>query len=106
MDVGYECFVNEELVVYEVLMRDFIGRRDYQILLDILDYLEKLGINVIEFMLVNEFENNNSWGYNFFFYMVFDKYYGMFEVFKILIDEVYVRGIVVIVDVVYNYVFS
>ena len=41
-------------------MRDFIGRRDYQTLIDTLDYLERLGINAIEFMPINEFEANKQ----------------------------------------------
>lgn len=105
-DADYERPANEELVVYELLMRDFIGRRDYQTLLDTLDYLEKLGINAIEFMPVNEFENNNSWGYNPSFHMALDKYYGTPEAFKTLINEAHARGIAIIIDVVYNHAFS
>lgn len=97
---------NEELVVYELLMRDFIARRDYQTLLDTLDYLERLGINAIEFMPVNEFEANNSWGYNPSFHMALDKYYGTPAAFKTLINEAHARGIAIIVDVVFNHAFS
>lgn len=105
-DGDYLRPANEDLVVYELLMRDFIGRRDYQTLLDTLDYLEKLGINAIEFMPVNEFEANNSWGYNPSFHMALDKYYGTPEAFKTLINEAHARGIAIIVDVVFNHAFS
>ena len=94
------------LVVYELLMRDFIAAHDYQTLLDTLDYLEDLGVNAIEFMPVNEFEGNESWGYNPSFHMALDKYYGTEEAFKTLIDECHGRGIAVILDVVYNHAFS
>ncbi len=96
----------EELVVYELLVRDFIARHDYQTLLDTLDYLENLGINAIEFMPVNEFEGNESWGYNPSFHMALDKYYGSPEKFKAFIDECHNRGIAIILDVVYNHAFS
>ena len=96
----------EDLVIYELLMRDFTTEKDYQTLLDTLDYLDRLGINAIEFMPVNEFEGNQSWGYNPSFHMALDKYYGTPESFKILIDECHKRNIAVILDVVYNHAFS
>lgn len=94
------------MVIYEMLMRDFIGARNYQTLLDSLDYLEKLGIQAIELMPVNEFEGNNSWGYNPSYHMALDKYYGTPEAFKTLVNACHERGIAVILDVVYNHAFG
>lgn len=96
----------EELVIYELLMRDFLARHDYQTLLDTLDYLEGLGVNAIQLLPVSEFEGNDSWGYNPSFHMALDKYYGTPGAFKALIDECHSRGIAVILDVVYNHAFS
>lgn len=96
----------EDLVVYELLVRDFVARHDYQTLIDSLDYLENLGINAIEIMPVNEFEGNESWGYNPSFHMALDKYYGTKDDFKAFVDECHGRGIAVIMDVVYNHAFS
>ena len=95
-----------ELIIYELLVRDFTADHSFQAVLDSLDYLEGLGINAIEFMPVNEFEGNESWGYNPSFHMALDKYYGTPETFKALIDECHKRGIAVILDVVYNHAFS
>ncbi|MEM7106056.1 MAG: alpha-amylase family glycosyl hydrolase [Bacteroidota bacterium] len=97
---------NTDLVIYELLMRDFLEAHDYDTLLDTLDYLARLGVNAIEFMPVNEFEGNDSWGYNPSFHMALDKYYGPADQFKAFIDECHQRGIAVIIDVVYNHVFS
>jgi len=102
----FEPPAKEDLVIYELLMRDFTGDHNYQTVLDTLDYLERLGINAIEFMPVNEFESNRSWGYNPSFHMALDKYYGSPTAFKTLIDECHRRGIAVILDVVYNHAFS
>ncbi|MCB9235689.1 MAG: 1,4-alpha-glucan-branching protein [Bacteroidia bacterium] len=96
----------EDLVVYELLLRDFLNAHDYQTLLDTLDYLDNLGINAIEIMPVNEFEGNLSWGYNPSFHMALDKYYGPADQLKAVIDECHSRGIAVILDVVYNHAFS
>ncbi|MGB3546074.1 MAG: alpha-amylase family glycosyl hydrolase [Saprospiraceae bacterium] len=96
----------EELVIYELLVRDFVDAHNYQTLIDTLDYLQRLNINAIELMPVNEFEGNISWGYNPSFHKALDKYYGSPEAFKAFVDECHIRNIAVIVDVVYNHAFS
>ncbi|TXB66328.1 alpha-amylase family glycosyl hydrolase [Phaeodactylibacter luteus] len=96
----------ERLVIYELLVRDFLASHSYTDLIDTLDYLSRLGINAIELMPVNEFEGNISWGYNPSFHMALDKYYGPIYEFKRLVDACHARGIAVILDVVYNHAFS
>lgn len=97
---------NEDLLIYELHIRDFLETSSYQMLIDTLDYLQRLGINAIELMPVSEFEGNDSWGYNPSFHMALDKYYGSPEDFKRFVDEAHQRGIAVFLDVVYNHVFS
>jgi 1,4-alpha-glucan branching enzyme len=96
----------EKLVIYEMLIRDFVASHSYKTLIDTLDYLENLGINAIELMPVNEFEGNLSWGYNPSFMFAVDKYYGTEEDLKKFIDECHVRGIAVIFDMVLNHQFG
>jgi len=93
----------EELVVYELLLRDFIEESSFEVLADTLDYLENLGVNAIELMPVQEFSGNLSWGYNPVFHGALDKAYGSKESFKQFVDEAHSRGIAVILDVVYNH---
>ncbi|KUG07313.1 alpha-amylase family glycosyl hydrolase [Solirubrum puertoriconensis] len=95
-----------KLVIYELLVRDFIARRNYQTLVDTLAYLQRLGVNAIELMPVNEFEGNESWGYNVSYYFAPDKYYGPKDQLKRFVDECHRRGIAVIVDVVLNHSFG
>lgn len=99
----YQRPAEEDLVIYELLIRDFIADHSYQTLIDTLDYLDRLGINAIELMPVNEFDGNESWGYNPSFHLALDKYYGTPEKFKEFIDEAHKRGIAVILDVVMNH---
>ncbi|PIF01148.1 MAG: alpha-amlyase [Maribacter sp.] len=93
----------ENLVIYEILIRDFDELHSFDAVKNRLDYLEGLGINAIELMPVSEFDGNESWGYNPSFHMALDKYYGTMDALKALIDECHSRGIAVILDVVYNH---
>ena len=92
-----------DLVIYELLIRDFDALHSFDAVKARLDYLQDLGVNAIEFMPVNEFDGNESWGYNPSFHMALDKYYGSKTAFKQLIDECHSRGIAVILDVVFNH---
>lgn len=92
-----------DLVIYELLIRDFDALHSFDAVKARLDYLQNLGINAIELMPVSEFDGNESWGYNPSFHMALDKYYGTPTAFKQLIDECHNRGMAVILDVVYNH---
>jgi len=94
------------LIIYEMLVRDFVAAHDFKTLIDTLDYLERLGINAIELMPVSEFEGNSSWGYNPSFYFAVDKYYGPADDYKRFIDECHRRGIAVIQDIVLNHSYG
>lgn len=93
----------EELVVYELLIRDFFEEGTYANLADTLDYFDRLGVNAIELMPVSQFDGNISWGYNPSFHFALEKAYGPADDFKRFVDEAHQRGIAVILDVVYNH---
>ena len=92
-----------KLIAYELLLRDFLAAHDWKTLRDTLNYLQNLGINAIEVMPFNEFEGNNSWGYNPDFYFAPDKYYGPASTLKEFIDTCHKRGIAVIMDIALNH---
>jgi 1,4-alpha-glucan branching enzyme len=96
----------EDLVIYELLVRDFDDKRTFKAVTERLDYLKDLGINAIELMPVKEFEGNLSWGYNPSFFFAVDKFYGPKDHLKELIDEAHKRNIVVILDMVLNHAFG
>ena len=93
----------EKLVIYELLIRDFVSTHSYQTLIDTLDYFIKLGVNAIELMPVMEFDGNESWGYNPAYMMAPDKYYGTKNKLKEFIDKAHSKGIAVILDIVLNH---
>lgn len=94
------------LIIYELLVRDFVSAQNWQTLKDTLTYLKRLGINAIELMPVNEFEGNNSWGYNPDFFFAPDKMYGTETAFKQFIDACHANGIAVIMDIAMNHAFG
>ncbi len=95
-----------DLVIYELHIQNFTEKGDIKTLTDTLGYLERLGVNAIELMPVNEFEGNISWGYNPSFYFALDKAYGTKQDFKKFVDACHEKGIAVIIDMVLNHSFS
>lgn len=96
----------KNLVIYELLVRDFVAAHNWNTLKDTLSYFKRLGINAIHVMPFNEFEGNLSWGYNPSFYFAPDKYYGTENALKAFIDECHKQGIAVIMDMVLNHSFG
>ncbi|WP_348800471.1 alpha-amylase family glycosyl hydrolase [Flavobacterium adhaerens] len=96
----------DKLVVYEVLIRDFDANRNFQNLIDRIDYFKNLKINAIELMPIMEFEGNESWGYNTSFHMALDKFYGTSDKLKEFIDLCHQNGIAVILDIALNHAFG
>ena len=93
----------ESPVIYEMLFGDWTETSDIAGAMKHLDYLQTLGVNAVELMPIQEFDGNESWGYNPNHYFALDKAYGTRTQYKDFIDECHKRGIAVIVDVVYNH---
>ena len=96
----------EDLIIYEVLIRDFDKDRNIQNLIDRIEYFKRLNINAIELMPIMEFEGNESWGYNTSYHMALDKFYGTNQKFKEFIDLCHQNGIAVILDLALNHAFG
>jgi len=96
----------KDLIIYELLMRDFTDAHNWQTLIDTLGYIQRLGVNAIELLPLTEFEGNDSWGYNPSFSFAPDKYYGTKNKLKEFIDSCHSRNLSVIMDVVPNHVYN
>ena len=105
-NTGFQRPDPRKLVTYELHVRDFVGSRRYKHVMDSLGYLQALGVNCLSLMPVNEFEGNDSWGYNPSFHLAADKAYGTENDLKALIDSCHGRGIAVVLDVVMNHAFG
>lgn len=93
---------DSELVIYELLVRDFVETRRYTTVADSLPYLKRMGVNALELMPIMEFAGNDSWGYNPIYHFAPDKAYGTKDALKELIDRSHANGIAVILDIVLN----
>ena len=103
---GYTRPDKRNLMVYELLLRDYLAAHDWKTLNDTLNYIKNLGINTIQLMPINEFEGNLSWGYNPDYYLAPDKYYGPKNELKAFIDSCHKKGIAVVMDIALNHSFG
>lgn len=94
---------HENMVIYELLLRDFTTEKTLEAALEKLPYLKTLGVTAIELMPIHEFDGNNSWGYNPNHFFAPDKAYGSPEMYKRFIDACHKEGIAVLIDVVFNH---
>jgi 1,4-alpha-glucan branching enzyme len=97
-----------ELVIYELHIGTFNDvdpnlPGNFQDVIDKLDHLQFLGINAIELLPANEFMNEYSMGYNLSLLFAVEEAYNRQKVIQELVKEAHVRGIAVIMDVVYNH---
>lgn len=93
----------KDLMIYELLVRDFTSAKNWQTLKDTLGYIKNLGFNAIELMPINEFDGNESWGYNPCYFFAPDKAYGSKAALKAFIDRAHSLGIAVIQDIAFNH---
>jgi 1,4-alpha-glucan branching enzyme len=97
-----------EIVVYEMHVGTFGDGKDdrvrtFQAAAEKLDYLQRLGVNVIEVMPVAEFAGDRSWGYNPAHLFAVESNYGGPQALKEFVKAAHQRGIGVLMDVVYNH---
>ena len=107
-DAGYQTPPFNEMVIYEMHVGTFEdvpggGPGTFASVTSRLDYLADLGVNVIELMPISEFAGDFSWGYNYSHPYSVETAYGGITALRQLVDEAHQRGIVVLLDVLYNH---
>ena len=93
----------EDLVIYELHVGTFTPAGTFDGLADRLDYLAQLGITAIELMPVGDFPGRHNWGYDGVSMFAPARCYGTPEALRSLVNAAHVRGLAVILDVVYNH---
>lgn len=92
-----------EAVVLEAHVGTFTREGTYRAMIDKLDHLVATGITALELMPLADFAGSRNWGYDGVLWYAPDSAYGRPEDLKTLIDEAHLRGLMVMLDVVYNH---
>ncbi len=97
----------KEAVVYQIYPKSFNdttgkGTGDIRGVMDKLDYLQKLGVDVIWLTPIYQSPQHDN-GYDISDYYAIDESYGTMEDFEKLLDETHKRGMRLIMDLVINH---
>jgi maltooligosyltrehalose trehalohydrolase len=92
-----------ETVVIETHVGTFTSEGSYRAMTGKLDHLVATGITALELMPLADFAGRRNWGYDGVLWYAPDSVYGRPDDLKALIDEAHLRGLMVLLDVVYNH---
>jgi maltooligosyltrehalose trehalohydrolase len=93
----------EDYIVYELHTGTFSPQRTFAGVIQKLDHLVELGITAIELMPVNSFPGERNWGYDGVFPYAAQESYGGPAGLQELVNACHLKGLAVILDVVYNH---
>jgi maltooligosyltrehalose trehalohydrolase len=93
----------QEAVIYELHVGAFTPQGTFSAACERLDYLAELGVTALELMPVSDFPGQRNWGYDGVLPFAPDSTYGRPEDLKELVQSAHARGIMVLLDVVYNH---
>jgi maltooligosyltrehalose trehalohydrolase len=93
----------EEAVIYELHIGTFTDEGTFEAAIGKLDHLAALGVTAVEIMPVAQFSGDRGWGYDGVLPYAPHCAYGGPEGFKAFIDAAHARGLMVLLDVVYNH---
>jgi malto-oligosyltrehalose trehalohydrolase len=92
-----------EAVLYELHVGTFTDEGTFLGAIEKLDHLVELGVTGIELMPIADFPGRWNWGYDGALLYAPDSSYGRPEDLKKLVQEAHARGLLVLLDVVYNH---
>lgn len=92
-----------EAVVYELHIGTFTEEGTFRAAIAKLDHLAELGVTAIEVMPIADFTGTRNWGYDGVLLYAPDSSYGRPEDLKALVEAAHLRGLMVMLDVVYNH---
>jgi malto-oligosyltrehalose trehalohydrolase len=92
-----------EAVVYELHVGTFTPQGTFVAAIERLDDLVQLGVTALELMPVAAFSGRRNWGYDGVLLFAPDASYGTPDELKALVDAAHARGLMVLLDVVYNH---
>jgi maltooligosyltrehalose trehalohydrolase len=93
----------QDAVIVEAHVGAFTPKGSYRAMIDHLDHLVETGITALELLPLADFAGSRNWGYDGVLWYAPDSAYGRPDDLKTLIDEAHLRGLMVMLDVVYNH---
>jgi 1,4-alpha-glucan branching enzyme/maltooligosyltrehalose trehalohydrolase len=102
-DDGWQGLPWEQAVIYELHVGTFSPGGTFTGVTERLDYIAALGVTAIELMPIADFPGARGWGYDGVLPYAPDSRYGRPEDLKTLIQAAHERGLMVLLDVVYNH---
>ncbi|NDK90512.1 malto-oligosyltrehalose trehalohydrolase [Gordonia desulfuricans] len=90
-------------VIYELHIGTFTPDGTFDAAIAHLDDLVDLGVDLVEPLPVNAFNGTHNWGYDGVGWYAVQETYGGPEAFARFVDACHVRGLGVVLDVVYNH---
>ena len=92
-----------EAIIYELHVGTFTEAGTFRGVIDKLNHLVQTGITAIELMPIGDFRGRRNWGYDGVLPYAPDSAYGRPEDLKALVEAAHSRGLMVLLDVVYNH---
>ena len=92
-----------EAVLYELHVGTFTPQGTFRAAIEHLDHLAALGVTAIELMTISDFAGLRNWGYDAALFYAPDSSYGRPEDLKAFVEAAHARGLMVLLDVVYNH---
>ncbi|HYW04839.1 MAG TPA: malto-oligosyltrehalose trehalohydrolase [Gammaproteobacteria bacterium] len=102
-DEGWRGRPWSEAVIYELHAGTFTPGGGFDGVRERLDHLAHLGVTAIELMPVADFPGRRNWGYDGVLPFAPDSNYGRPESLKRLVQAAHARGLMILLDVVYNH---
>ncbi len=93
----------KEAVIYELHLGAFTPEGTFNAAIGKLDHLAALGVTAIEIMPIGDFPGSRGWGYDGVLLYAPHSSYGRPEDLKALVEAAHARGLMVLLDVVYNH---
>ena len=102
-DDGWRGRPWHEAVICELHVGTFTPEGTFAAAIERLDHLRDCGITALELLPVADFSGARGWGYDGVLPFAPDSAYGTPEDLKRLVDAAHARGLMVLLDVVYNH---
>jgi maltooligosyltrehalose trehalohydrolase len=102
-DADWRGLPLSKYIIYELHVGTFTPGGTFDAAIDYLDELKDLGITAVELMPVAQFPGSRNWGYDGVYPFAVQNTYGGAQGLKRLVNACHLKGLAVILDVVYNH---